>query len=219
MSYGNYSVSLGIPTMKSPSSLTAMRDNILKYIDCIDEVYFSCVPQSAAKNRNMCIDNTKSDILIMADDDIVFNIEGWATMLCEALVENKDFSIVSARPVHADGSDCPTLGDCGSPRREGKYQTCLHTEKTGLNVVGSACICFWRDCGVRFDEEYIGACYEDTDFSMSMNVAFPERHIAFVNKCNIIHNEERKGRGSSAGKRDYWRHNHDYFAEKWGVRI
>ena len=100
---------------------------------------------------------------------------------------------------------------------EGIFQKCIHTTATGLNICGSACIAFWREGCPRFDEEYLGATYEDSDFCMQMREKYPEKMIVFANDCEVIHTEEKKGRGVKSN--EYWRHNHEYFARKWSVRI
>lgn len=211
-------VSVCIPTLKPIKEIQKQIDDIKVNTDCL-EVIASCIKQSAAKNRNWCIDNAKGDIIIMCDDDISHYFVGWADILVDALFLNSNYSIVSARPIHADGGYCPILGDSGDSTRTEEMQRCIHTPETMLNICGSATIAFWRNCGVRFDEEYQGATYEDSDFCMQMKQKYPDKDIVFANKCAIVHNEERKGRSSSAGKRDYWLHNHNYFAEKWGIRI
>ena len=183
------------------------------------EVIASCIKQSAAKNRNWVVDNAKGDIIIMIDDDITGFYPGGADILVDGLFFDNSISILSARPLRPSGGWSPILGDSSQPPKPAEYQKCIHTPQTGLNICGSATIAFWRDGCPRFDEEYQGATYEDSDFCMQMNKKYPDKIVAFANKCNIIHNEERKGRDNGDGKRGYWRHNHDLFAKKWDIRI
>jgi len=215
----NISVSITIPTLKTEKEVKKQMI-AASHVSPDCEVIASCIKQSAAKNRNWCIDNAKGDIIIMMDDDITGFFPGWCDILIDALFFHKEFSIVSARPKHADGGYCPILGDSSNQQKIGEYQKCIHTPATQLNICGSACVAFWRDCGIRFDEEYQGATYEDSDFCMQMNKKHPDKQIVFANKCDIIHNEEKKGRGDGVtSKNNYWKHNHEYFAKKWGIRI
>jgi glycosyltransferase involved in cell wall biosynthesis len=215
-----FKVTIGIPTLKTEKEVRAQIDEIHKFPPSCDyEVIASYIKQSAAKNRNWIIDNAKGDIVIQCDDDITGYFPGWADILVDALFFDNTISIISARPLSPSGGRAPILGDCNNPISDMEFTKCIHTEKTGLNVCGSATIAFWRECGVRFDEAYLGCTYEDTDFCMSMNKKYPKKQIVFANRCTIVHNEEKKGRGSSEGKRDYWQHNHNYFADKWGIRI
>jgi len=216
----NIAVSICIPTLKTEKEVRQQMDDIHKTPPSCDyEVIASCTKQSAAKNRNWCIDNAEGDVVIMLDDDITGFYPGWADILIDALFFNVANSIVSARPKKPDGSWCAILGDSGKPPNDEEFQKCIHTDQTKLNICGSACMAFWRGCGVSFDEAYLGATYEDSDFCMQMNKQYPNKQIVFANRCNIIHTEEKKGRGSGPNKNNYWKHNHDYFAEKWGVRI
>jgi glycosyltransferase involved in cell wall biosynthesis len=220
MSTKSIKVSIAIPTLKDPKKIQGQIYEINKYPPSCDyEVIASCINQSAAKNRNWCIDSATGDIIIMCDDDITGYFPGWADLLIDSLFFNSNFSIASARPLKPNGGLAPILGDNSQAPESVEYQKCIHTTETGLNICGSATIAFWRKGCPMFDENYVGATYEDSDFCMSMKQKYPEKDIIFVNKCNIIHNEERKGRGPKAGDRTWWRHNHDYFANKWGVRI
>ena len=72
---------------------------------------------------------------------------------------------------------------------------------------------------LRFDEGYVGATYEDSDFCMQHLEAFPEKPIMICNKLRLIHKMEAKGRGSEAKSRDYWAYNRQMFANKWGIKI
>jgi hypothetical protein len=205
-------ITIGIPTLKDRAEIQKQIDEINCYPpDCEYEVIASCIKQSAAKNRNWVIDNAKYDKIIMIDDDITGFYDGWY----KPLVGNLDkYSIVSARPIDKNGKIAPTLGDCSNKEVCGLYQVCIHTEKTGLNVCCSSCIAFKTSSGVRFDENYKAAVWEDFDFCLEMKKQHPDKDIVFANKCNVVHLNAMQGRTS-----DDIRFNHKYCKEKWGIEI
>ena len=216
-------VSITIPTIKDEYGILKQKNDILKAVDNEHtyDIYFSCKKVSTPVNRNSCIDNTSGDIIIMLDDDVTGYYFGCFSELIAPLCAFPDkYSIMAARYLRKDGSIGPQLGNGGVYATNGKdVQKAIHSPETGLNLVGSACIAFYRD-DTRFDENYIsGGAYEDTDFCMQINKKYPDKIIAINNRCKLIHNCEGKGRGSSPGKHDNWLHNRSYFNKKWSLHI
>lgn len=218
-------VSITIPTLKTYDQLKTQIDNIKIHTREIEnlEIYAACFKQSAAKNRNTCINNSEGDIIIMIDDDIQITKNGWCTELIKPLIMNPEkYSITSARCLDKNGKVAGLLGDCGSPIKKGEYQTCIHTPHTGLQLVASACIAFTRKDAIAikdsvnlpFDENYVAAVYEDSDYCQQMRQVFPEKDIIFVNNCDPIHLNNCIGRTS-----DDIRKNQKYFNKKWGTNI
>lgn len=172
--------------------------------------------QSAAKNRNACINKATKEVIIMIDDDVIGFYDGWIDDLIHPLVISGDaYSIVSARHVGTRGNLQPMLGDCSSREIKGNYQKALHTKKTGLQMVGSACIAFKKEDGVRFDEEYIGAVFEDSDFCMEYRKQYPKKDIILNNLCKVIHlNEAKRGDNNNCIAL-----NRKYFNKKWETNL
>jgi glycosyltransferase involved in cell wall biosynthesis len=208
-------VTIAIPTLKSEKEIRKQIDEIhTNPPSCDYEVIASCIKQSAAKNRNWCIDNADGDIVIMIDDDITGFYPGWADVLIDGLFLNPDFSVVSARPLKEDGALAPTLGDCGNAVKVDEFQKCIHTEKTGLNVCCSSSISFWKNQCVRFDENYKAAVWEDFDWCLEMKKKYPDKDIVFANQCNPVHLNAMQGR---TGADIEW--NYKYCCEKWGLNF
>jgi len=211
-------ISIVIPTMKSVEEIEPLKKQIIEKTSKEESYYLfaSCKPQSAAKNRNDCIDAAKDGIIIMLDDDIQGFYPGWVAALVTPLLERPDkYSIVAARTMTASGSRCPQLGDNNQLDLSAPYVKAIHTDETQLNIVGSACIAFVKD-STRFNEGYWGATYEDSDFCMEINKKYPNKQIIINNACKLIHNMEAKGRGSN---RENWIHNKILFTRIWGWEI
>ena len=177
-----------IPTLEknADKQIKDIKDN-LYYKDV--EVFASCINQSAAKNRNHCLDKAIGDIIIMLDDDITGFFPGWDKALIKPLEDNS-VSIVAARLTKIDGANAPMM-----------YQG------TKFNIVPAGCIAF-RKTGVRFDEGY-GVGFEDTDFCLQMEQAFPNKHTIINEDCRLIHSRIIDRRKDSYKSRRY-------FFNKWG---
>lgn len=215
-------VSIVIPTLKTPDGIVGQLNEIRSKKTNFEYELFagSHTPLSAAGNRNWCLDRSKGDIVIMMDDDMKGFYDNWVDDLITPLIEGKDkYNIMSARLLQKNGQVGPQLGNNGKYEAHGDMEVAIHCEATGLNIVGSACISFFREDGIRFDEHYRGSTYEDTDFCMEYNKQFPNRKVFINNKCRIIHLGEGKGRGSKRGLRDNWKFNKEYFANKWKVTV
>ena len=208
-------VSIGIPTIKD--NVDAQIEAIKQSTEVEVDVFGTCTKGSAAQNRNLVIERAKYDLIIMCDDDIEGYYFDWVKDMLN-IWDDEKMNILSIRPLRKDGSICPLLGDNGSQGLEqGLLFPALHTKATGLNICGSATIMF-KKTHVRFDEQaYVaGGCYEDSDFAMSCNKAFPNKKVYITNQVRLIHNMEQKGRGVN---REHWVHNRDSFAKKWGITI
>lgn len=154
----------------------------------------------------------------MIDDDVTGFYPGCFDVLIQPLIDFPEkYSIVAARYLRANGTVGPQLGNAGKNETNGEpIQKAIHSPETGLNLVGSACIAFYRDY-TRFDIAYhAGGAYEDTDFCMQMKKKYPEKDIIINNKCRLIHNCEGKGRGV---QHEHWHYNRTYFNDKWSLNI
>jgi hypothetical protein len=124
------------------------------------------------------------------DDDITGFYEGWEQDLIKPLEDNS-ISIVSARLVNEQGKNIPMMFD-----------------GTKYNVVPTGCIAF-RKTGIRFDENYKGYGYEDTDFCLQMQTVYPNKKVLINDNCKLIHPTQDKGFRSRE-------ENRKYFNNKWG---
>lgn len=212
-------VTIAIPTWKKRNEVEdlikevkASLTNKYEY-----EIIASCIEQSAAKNRNWCIKNAKGEIIIQIDDDIKIYEKGWADSLVDELIKNKNnVSMLAPLLVDAKGKHVPQLGDGGwyKLKDDDSLKVAIHTPKTDLNVVCSACICFFKSNEVYFDEKYKHAAVEDLDFSMEMAKAHPDKKICITDKSKIVHlNHGSWRRGGTL------RENQQYFIKKWNINI
>jgi hypothetical protein len=220
-------VSVVIPTIKTAAKRYAKwlrpEDDIMPMITELEryvtpnegEVRWCGQQQSAAKNRNVCIAMARYPIVIMVDDDVLGWYAGWHRDLIKPLVEEPErYSVVSIRCLDKKGNIAPMLGDGGSREVKGKWQKALHTPESGLNVCCSAGIAFYKGDGIRFDEEYVKAVWEDTDFCMQYKKEYSGKDIILNNNCQLIHRNEMKNRDAQSFKQ-----NRDYFSRKWNLNI
>lgn len=209
-------ISITIPTLKDNSDQLEELRPYLTSVHGPVELVVVTKQQSAAKNRNLCLDRASYDLIVMMDDDVYGFHEGWLDELVRPIIESPNtYSIISARfrnPL--TGVYQGTLGDCGKRKPFGDLQIAIQSRATRLQLVCSACIAFRKSAGIRFDEEYDGAVYEDTDFCMQMRVKYPQRNIAFNNQCVLEHRCEQKRRWDANGT---VASNRAYFARKWRV--
>jgi len=180
------------------------------------EIKASCIQQSAAKNRNWCIDNADGDIIVMIDDDVEVMDQEWLQSLLMPLIKFRNaISVIAPRLYSPHRQPAAQLGNNGwwDIIEPGLKRAC-HTPETKLNITTSACIAFFKEDGIRFDEEYPDACFEDSDFCMQYGKKFPEKQIVINEHSKLIH----YNRGSwRAGKT--WDQNRERFIKKWGVVI
>lgn len=205
-------ISIGIPTIKGAKQMLIDIER-RSGKDLPFEVFQVYSDASAAKNRNKVIDEAKGDLIIMLDDDISGFYPDWIYDLVTPLLCHRNlYSIVSARLIYANGKTAPQLGGDGND--SGPLVPAIH-EPTVLNITCSAAIAFYKSDNIRFDENYIAAVYEDTDFCMQYREKYPDRKIMINNRCRLVHGNE----GKRGGIKNAATVNREYFAEKWGIRV
>jgi hypothetical protein len=157
--------------------------------------------QSAARNRNRGLDRARSPYVIMCDDDIADLPFGWNRQLVYTMKENRELAAVSARLMRADGRPGENTAQ--------NYE--LDRPLVTVDHIPTAC-CIFRRTEVRFDERYVRAGYEDTDYFLQLRQAHPGL-LAISNLIRAVHlNEEKNGGG--AGNEQ----NRRLFASKWAPR-
>lgn len=154
--------------------------------------------QSAAMNRNYGLERSKSPYVIMCDDDICDLPYGWNRTLIDVLKENREIMAVSARLMNPDGT----------PGRNTANNYDLDSRLVPVGFIPTAC-CIFRKTALRFDERYIRAGWEDTDFFMQMKHAL-RGQIVICNDVKVVHLNEEKNIG---GTQNIF--NQKLFEEKW----
>ena len=154
--------------------------------------------QSAAKNRNEGLRASRNSYVIMCDDDIIGLPFGWNRDLIYTLKANSEVLAASARLMTADGK----VGRNTANNRD------LGPPIVPVDFIPTAC-CIFRKTDVTFDERYIRAGWEDTDFFMQLSRKYSGKP-AIANTVRVVHLNEEKNGGGVAN--DF---NRDLFLSKW----
>ena len=158
---------------------------------------------SASINRNHALDRSNGDIIVMVDDDVSGFYPLWIVDLTQPLDEDEDIALVSARLIDENGRPAPMMG--GDVPFDKKIHDVVPSEYKHYRRVTTAAIAF-RKTDLRFDENFMGCGYEDTDWMNRFNEANPGKRIVINNACRLIHGNEMKNQG---GK--FWEHNKAYY--------
>jgi len=160
----------------------------------------TCFDTSAATNRNWGL-NHACDIVVMVDDDIWGYFPGWAAMLAAPLAD-PGVVMVSARLMKTKTKPGVMMNI--------RLDLSADIVEVPDQVLPSACIAIRND-GTRFDEAYLGAGFEDTDYCMQLNEKYPEGRYLIRNDVKMIHRNEMKGQQD-------WRfmNNRTRYMRKWG---
>ncbi len=154
--------------------------------------------QSAAKNRNEGLRASQNANLIMCDDDIAGLPPGWNRDLIYRLKENRDLFGISARLMTTEG----TIG------RNTANNFDLAPPLPRVSLIPTAC-CVFRKTDLRFDERYVRAGWEDTDFFLQAHHKFGEG-FAIANTVRVVHLNEEKNNGGATNDE-----NRELFYSKW----
>jgi len=184
-------VSIIIPTIKTEKEIADLISEIKNSVVYeLDLIIVSNANKSAAKNRNIGLDKARGEFIIMCDDDVEGFPCGWDKDLINALKKTKA-SMVGARLLNPDG----TLHKTNYGNLD------ISKDFIEVRTMITAC-CAFRNTKLRFDENYKGSGFEDTDFCKQLEVKF------FVaNKVKIVQRNEHKNPFNTQ--------NRDYFRSKW----
>jgi glycosyltransferase involved in cell wall biosynthesis len=203
----NNIVDIIIPSCKDAKDIYPLTDEINKTRKLDGFIIFTGLKNSASKNRNEGLKRATSNIVIMMDDDITGLTPGWDEILVNDFIKNEDkVFMVTARLLKPDLTPNSMLNS--------KYQLTDDYERLNKPETCSAAICF-RKTDIRFDENYIGSGFEDTDFCRQHQARYPNKGIIISNRCKLIHINEQKNQTSS----HYFIPNRDYFCNKWNDNL
>lgn len=200
-----------IPTRQPPNALAQLIDQIGRTARHPHNiVYTGDETGSAARNRNLGLERSGADVVVMVDDDIEFWVPeafGWLRVLAEALAR-PEVVMVSAQLLKPEGGFAYMTGldDCGGkPRRDGEWVVPTRTLLT-------AC-CGIKPHGLRFDEGYVGSGFEDCDFCHRLAAVKPDGVFLVCHAALAVHrNEAKEQRGRN------WRQNEARYKHIWGNR-
>ena len=202
INYKEVPIDIVIPTMKSYQDIRQQIIDIDKYTKEDHRIIATCQKVSAAKNRNIGLEKAKSDIVVMLDDDITGFYNKWLIRLLVPFTDS-DLYIASARLMKPDGNYAVMNGNTEA-NRKGAYG--IPGGKDGC--LPSAAIAM-RKTDIRFDENFKGSGYEDTDIMYQYRQRFNPCKFIICNRCQLVHNHEKKN------QEKYFIHNRDYFVKKW----
>ena len=194
-----------IPTCKPYDKVKELVARIMETSDTTaGNLFVTCKNVSASINRNYALQYATAPVVIMLDDDISGFFPGWDEMLVEALYLSPKHVMISARLMNANNT--PGMMMSIEPNLEGKFQYVN-------GFLPSACIAFHND-DTRFDENFIGSGWEDTDFCVSLQKKYPEGEFLIANEVKLVHNNEMKN-----GNSVMFEKNKAYFEQKHGGMI
>lgn len=171
----------------------------LFYLNRDSKIIVTGIPDSAAVNRNAGLNESTSEYVVMCDDDISGFYSGWAEELIMPLLVSPDIIYVSARLCNPNGTLQVVMG--------GRYDT--ETPIIDVSSAPSACVAF-RKTDLRFDENFIGSGWEDTDFVRQLKQRFPHGRIVINNLVRMRHKNEMKNQLG-----ENYQKNRDYYNKKW----
>ena len=190
-----------IPSCKYYNEISDLIDEIEPTLPEGVNIIHSGFKTCASTNRNYTLSRSKAPYVIMMDDDIGGFFKGWSEKLINLLIHNKNVTMVSARLINEKCE--PALMMNIQPDLSGRYQIVN-------GYLPSACIAF-RNNGARFDEEFIGSSWEDTDFCDTLHSIHPNGVFIIDNEVRLIHKNEMKSGDSSTFFR-----NKAYYVKKHG---
>ena len=192
-----------IPTLKTEEEIAPLARDIGCAAGVPVRVFASCTKASASVNRNLCLEQAVSPVVLMLDDDITGLPVGWARRMLDVMWLHPDCVMCSPRLINQDGSPGIMVGN---PHPHG--QGC---EVLRLRELPTACIAIRND-GTRFDEQYRGSGFEDNDYCRQLRDTYPAAQFICIHDLQVIHrNEAKNQRGEN------WKHNEAYYKQKWGL--
>ncbi|MDZ7373237.1 MAG: radical SAM protein [candidate division KSB1 bacterium] len=187
-----------VPAYRPSASLMRLMNEIIEKTQPPYNLILIQKAQSAARNRNWGLERARSRYVIMVDDDITNLPYGWNRALIEILREHRHVLAVSARlftPEGLPGKNTANNFDLSSPL-------------VPVEMIPTAC-CAFRNTDLRFDERYIRAGWEDTDFFLQLRKARPGVFV-IANTVQVVHLNEEKNDGGAANE-----YNRRLFLAKW----
>lgn len=183
-------VSVIIPTIKTEEEIADLiaeiKDTMIYELDLI----VVSGNRSVAKNQNIGMDKAKGKFIIICGDDIEQLPKSWDKNLINILVQT-EASMVGPRLLNPNH----TLQAINYANYD------LSKDFVEVNTMITA-LCAFRNTSLRFDENYIGSGYEDTDFCNQLGGKF-----FVVNTVKVVHRNECKNQ--------FLEQNGAYFNNKW----
>jgi len=194
-------VDIVIPCYRPGNDLSRLLAEIVQKTEQPYRLHLIAHRDSAAVNRNLGLRCSNGDIVIMLDDDIESLPLYWNRILRILLDEDQSVLAVSARLLQKNGE----------PGKNTANNTDVNRDYVEVSMIPTACCAFRAPKnGLKFDENFKVAGWEDTDFFTAMKAENPQGKFVIDNRCQVVHRNEEKG-GGGAGNL----YNRDVFMHKW----
>ncbi len=165
-------ISVIIPTIRKEKAIAGLINEIKGTATHMTELIVASGNGSAAQNRNIGLNRASSEFIIMCDDDTKGYALGWDIKLVETLVL-LNASMVGARLLNPNGSLQNTA--------YGNFD--LSKDYCQVRTMITA-VCAFRSTKLRFDENFVGSGYEDTDFCRQLGGKFYVLNTVVVTHVN-----------------------------------
>jgi glycosyltransferase involved in cell wall biosynthesis len=152
--------------------------------------------QSVAANRNACLRAARNDVICFVDDDVLLP-GGWLSAFVATLQSWPAVGAVGPRITGVAGQAQNTMSNIAEDQRVSA-------------VIPGTVLCYSRERvgGLKFDEDYEGSQWEDTDWCMQV------RSMGLDTIClgnvHVLHDN-----GMVNGRGEVWERNKARFRVKW----
>ena len=193
-------VSIVIPTVKTEREIARLISEIKSTVVHELDLIIVSGMRTTSVNRNIGLDKARGEFVIMCDDDTEGYPHGWDRDLIDVLKQT-GASMVGPRLLNPDGT--LQLTNCKNFD--------LSKDFVKVRTIIAAC-CAFRNTKLRYDENYIGWGWEDTDFCRQIweNCG---GSFFIVNTVKVTHRNEEK---DPLGSKETRAENQVYFGNKWG---
>ena len=188
-------VSVVIPALQDGERLRRAVWSVQQTADLPYELIVSCAPRCVAANRNAGLDRATQDLVAFLDDDVLLPA-CWMSRLAAVLAMHADVGAASGHLVFPDGSP--------QTRRE----HLADGELWDIPVPGT-CFLYSRERvdDQRFDEDYQGSQWEDTDWVWRVRAR--GLRTVVVGGVRVVHDHDLR-------ENEWLRENMRRFHAKWG---
>jgi glycosyltransferase involved in cell wall biosynthesis len=180
-----------IPTCKTLDQVADQMGEAVRTAGLHDvRMIVTCNDGSAAANRNLGLDLSTSDPLVMMDDDIEGFPMFWARDLLNIWNAHPDFVMLSPQLMRPEGGYAWMKGpdgQLGMGPRPTEGVTILEKQ-----MLLSACIMVGRN-DIRFDENFKGSGYEDDAYSDDLRAWCPQGKWLLCHGVEVVHRNNMTG--------------------------
>ena len=194
--------SILVPTCKPKSELGDFLKELANNTPGDVPIIMSHLPVSAATNRNFCLLHCKTEYAIMIDDDMTGFFPRWTELMLEPFNALDSVAMVSARLMRSS-TEVGVMMNI-------PFDAAATWQVVKNRFLPSACIAFRND-GCRFDENFIGSSWEDTDFCVTLQRKYPYGLFIINDQARLIHKNDQKN-----GNPEVYGINREYFGRKHG---